>query len=189
MAGPYIVMAKNFALGTTADDIESAMTPIGGVCLSCRIVTETPNVIAEIIFESKEGADNVISTFNNQNVSTRNFGYGLFKLTSIPKADGNLLHVFHKVGGSLSKAPVVSNVHSTTPLGPRADRTMTDSYGSDRPRSDRRRDMESRGDVIDGSYGFDERMDTDDRLYSDNLVSNRGSRDRGRGNNRGRGYR
>lgn len=171
MAGPYIVMAKNFAQGTTADDIESAMTPVGGVCLSCRIVTETPNVIAEIIFESKEGAENVVSTFNNQN------------------ADGNLLHVFHKVGGPSSKGPVTSNSHLTPPLGPRADTAITHNYGSNRPRSDRRRDMESRGEVIDGSYGFEERMDTDDPLYSDNLVSNRGSRDRGRGINRGRGYR
>jgi hypothetical protein len=71
LAGPYIVMAKNFAQGTTAEDIESAMTPVGGVCLSCRIVTERPTVIAEIIFESKDGADNVVSTFNNQNASTR----------------------------------------------------------------------------------------------------------------------
>lgn len=63
-------MAKNFAQGTTSDDIESALTPVGGVCLSCRIVTERPAVIAEIIFESKEGADNVVSTFNNQNVRT-----------------------------------------------------------------------------------------------------------------------
>ena len=66
-------MAKNFAQGTTADDIESAMTPIGGVCLNCRIVTESPSVIAEIIFESREGADNVVSTFNNQNVSSNLF--------------------------------------------------------------------------------------------------------------------
>ena len=69
IAGPYIVMAKNFAQGTTADDIESAMTSVGGVCTSCRIVSQHPKVIAEIIFESKEGADNVVSTFNNQNVS------------------------------------------------------------------------------------------------------------------------
>jgi hypothetical protein len=62
-------MAKNFALGTTAADIESAMTPVGGVTLSCRLVAERPNVIAEIVFESKEGADNVVDTFNNQNVS------------------------------------------------------------------------------------------------------------------------
>jgi hypothetical protein len=46
------------------------MTPIGGVALSCRIITERPSVIAEIVFESKEGADNVVDTFNNQNVSS-----------------------------------------------------------------------------------------------------------------------
>ena len=45
---------------------------------------------------------------------------------------------------------------------------------------------------MDGSYGFDDRMDEDDRagnsvkpnLYSDNLINKRGrghSRDRGRG--------
>jgi hypothetical protein len=59
--------------------------------------------------------------------------------------------------------------------------------------------------VVDGSYGFDDRMDTDARdsgegrgrgLYSDNLIGNRGrgrgnSRDRGGrgGGDRGRGYR
>jgi hypothetical protein len=58
---------------------------------------------------------------------------------------------------------------------------------------------------VDGTYGFDDHMDTDDRndnrgrgggLYSDNLVGDRGrgrgnSRDRGRGNgnDRGRNYR
>ena len=63
-------MAKNFAFGTTVADIESAMTPVGGVALSCRIIAERPNVIAEIIFESKEGADNVVDTFNNQNVGS-----------------------------------------------------------------------------------------------------------------------
>lgn len=63
-------MAKNFAFGTTAADIESAMTPVGGLILSCRIVTERPSVIAEIVFDSKDGADNVVDTFNNQNVSS-----------------------------------------------------------------------------------------------------------------------
>ncbi|RQM06469.1 hypothetical protein DH86_00002317, partial [Scytalidium sp. 3C] len=66
LAGPYIVLAKNFAHGTTAADIESAVTPIGGVTLSCRIIAHRPQVIAEIIFESKEGADAVVDTFNNQ---------------------------------------------------------------------------------------------------------------------------
>jgi hypothetical protein len=69
LAGPYIVIAKNLASGTTAADIESAMTPVGGVVLGCRLIAERPKVIAELIFETKEGADNVVETFNNQNVS------------------------------------------------------------------------------------------------------------------------
>ena len=69
LAGPYVVMAKNFAYGTTAADIESAMTSVGGIVLSCRLIAQRPSVIAEIVFESKEGADNVVETFNNQNVS------------------------------------------------------------------------------------------------------------------------
>ena len=68
LAGPFVVMAQNFAPGTTAADIESAMTPIGGIVTSCRVLKQHPIVIAEIIFESKEGADNVIATFNNQTV-------------------------------------------------------------------------------------------------------------------------
>ena len=70
LAGPYIVIARNFAIGTTAADIESAMTPVGGVAISCRLISERPKVVAEIVFESKEGADNVVDTFNNQNVSS-----------------------------------------------------------------------------------------------------------------------
>lgn len=60
---------------------------------------------------------------------------------------------------------------------------------------------------MDGSYGFDDHMDTDDQqssryengrsqgtLYSDTMVDNRSrgsgnGRDAGRGSNRGRGYR
>jgi len=75
IAGPYIVMAKNFAQGTTAADIESAMTPVGGVALNCRLIAEMPNVIAEITFETKEGADNVVDTFNNQSVGSNPTSY------------------------------------------------------------------------------------------------------------------
>lgn len=68
-SGPFMVVAKNLAQGTTVADIESAMTPIGGVVLSCRLIAERPKVIAEIAFETKEGAENVVDTLNNQNVS------------------------------------------------------------------------------------------------------------------------
>jgi hypothetical protein len=130
----------------------------------------------------------------------------------LSQADGNLLQVYHKIGsaGKLS-APRTPAI----PTGPREVITIEDRSddsprrgGSDRrggldrytPRNDRRRDYGSRDDVVDGSYGFDERMDTDDNygsgrdrgLYSDNMVGNRGhdsGRDRapeGRGYDRGR---
>lgn len=70
LAGPYVVHGSNFAPGTTAADIESAMEPIGGELQSCRIVTSTPTVIAEMVFTDKAGAENVIATFNNQKVPT-----------------------------------------------------------------------------------------------------------------------
>jgi len=69
-------MAQNFAPGTTAADIESAMTPIGGIISTCRILKTHPIIIAEIVFESKEGAENVIATFNNQTVSPRPRAFG-----------------------------------------------------------------------------------------------------------------
>ncbi|RDL35236.1 RNA-binding, RBD [Venustampulla echinocandica] len=183
VAGPYIVVAKNLAPGTTVADIESATAQFGGAVLACKIITEKPKVIAEVEFETREGAENVVDTLNNQN------------------ADGNILHVYHKIGA-------VKSIRSTpsTPQGPRADLINEDTRsayaGSDRytPRERRQNDRE---DIMDGSYGFDNRMETDDdnysngrdrgSLYSDNIVGNRGRgggdnqdrRDRGRGN----GYR
>ena len=68
LAGPYAVLAQNFAPGTTAADIESAMTPVGGLVSSCKIIKTHPLVIAEIVFESREGAEQAIATFNNQTV-------------------------------------------------------------------------------------------------------------------------
>jgi hypothetical protein len=115
---------------------------------------------------------------------------------------------------STTKAPVA-------PLGPRAD-LMSDRLDKTRPsgrydryepqdlnRERRRFDDQERDEVVDGSYGFDDQMETDgqsdhyngDRgLYSDGMVGRRGredhgrgrrgdSRDRGRGGDRGRGYR
>lgn len=66
LAGPYVVMAQNFAPGTTAADIESAMIPVGGLVHKCRILKTHPITIAEIEFETKEGADRVVESFNNQ---------------------------------------------------------------------------------------------------------------------------
>ncbi|KAL1874272.1 hypothetical protein Daus18300_003636 [Diaporthe australafricana] len=81
LAGPFVVIAQNLAPGTTAGDLESAMMPVGGLVSKCRIIKTHPIVIAEVEFQTKEGADRVIERFNNQ------------------LADGRVLHVYAKVGG------------------------------------------------------------------------------------------
>lgn len=79
--GPYTVVASNFAQGTTGSDIEQVMAPHGrGSFISARIITPGPTVMAEIDFETMEGADNVIQIFNGK------------------KADGKVLYVYHKNG-------------------------------------------------------------------------------------------
>lgn len=67
-AGPYIVHASNFAPGTTAADIESAMVPNSSEIQSCRILLATPTVMAEMVFPEKQNAEKVIETFNNKKV-------------------------------------------------------------------------------------------------------------------------
>lgn len=71
LAGPFVVIAQNLAPGTTASDLESAMMPVGGLVSKCRIIKTHPIVIAEIEFQTKEGADRVIERFNNQLVRAR----------------------------------------------------------------------------------------------------------------------
>ncbi|KAF1348827.1 hypothetical protein BDV97DRAFT_370061 [Delphinella strobiligena] len=80
-AGPYCVVASNFAPGTTAADIESVMAPIGGAMLGCKLISSNPTVIVEMVFTERSGADNVIAMFNNK------------------KADGRILYVYMKEGG------------------------------------------------------------------------------------------
>jgi len=122
------------------------------------------------------------------------------------------LNVYNKSGApapTLQSASQRAAPRLNVPTGPRASRversSVSDSYDS---RYDSSRS--SRDDIIDGSYGFDDRMDTDDRdggsrnntrsqgLYSDNLVGGRAGNSNnrngnnwnaGRGNDRNRGYR
>ncbi|KAH8169582.1 pentatricopeptide repeat protein [Sarocladium implicatum] len=98
IAGPFCVMAQNFARGTTAADVESAMTPIGGPMESCRLVKTEPFILVEMLFSSKEGGEKVIETFNNQT------------------ADGKILKVWAKIGGPSPAAAVI-------PTGPRSSRS------------------------------------------------------------------
>lgn len=69
LAGPFVVMGQNFAPGTTAADVESAMTPIGGEMESCTVVKTKPFMVVEMVFLSREGGERVIETFNDKTVS------------------------------------------------------------------------------------------------------------------------
>ena len=44
------------------------MFPVGGEIARCRIVQETPNVVAEITFVDRLGAETVIENFDRQKV-------------------------------------------------------------------------------------------------------------------------
>ncbi|KAI1622710.1 hypothetical protein EDD37DRAFT_635689 [Exophiala viscosa] len=93
-AGPFTVEASNFAPGTTAADIESALQGDtvddngGNGMLSCRVIATNPAVVAEMVFSERGIADRVISTYNNQ------------------RADGRVLHLYLKQTDS-APAPLV----------------------------------------------------------------------------------
>ncbi|MCJ1401543.1 hypothetical protein MMC11_004759 [Xylographa trunciseda] len=163
LAGPYTVQASNFAPGTTAADIESAMAPIGGAMQSCRIIKSTPTVIAEMVFLDKAGADSVIATFNNQKVCPKR-----------PRADGRTLHVYMKNGPPEPIAafvPTTSAPIRATPTEPRVTRP-----GFERPEPTRdislgdRNGRRAEPEFQDGRYGFDaqeEKMDIDVEVRRD----------------------
>lgn len=69
-SGPYVVVAQNFAPGTTAEDIQSVMQSVGGDITSCKLVASNPTVIAEMVFVERSGAEKVIDTFNGKKVSS-----------------------------------------------------------------------------------------------------------------------
>jgi len=139
MAGPYTVVASNFAPGTTAADIEAVMAPIGGEMLGCKLASKQPTVIAEMVFVEREGADNVIEMFNNK------------------KADGRLLYVYMKNGPPsqpLAKVPTGPAVQAQ-----RLDRDAMDMDVDERDRGRLRYDSQTiarEEDFSDGRYGFNE---------------------------------
>ncbi|KAF4441504.1 hypothetical protein F53441_12017 [Fusarium austroafricanum] len=160
LAGPFTIMAQNFAPGTTIADIESAMTPVGGEIVSCRIVKSKPILIFEMAFASREGGERVIETFNDKT------------------ADGRIIKVYPKLGAP-SSTTTSNNAPKNAPSGPRGNRGNR---------------ANANDNIVDGSMGFPDLMDTsttngssrNNQLYSDKLV---GGNRRGRGGQRGRGGR
>ncbi|UNI21550.1 hypothetical protein JDV02_007530 [Purpureocillium takamizusanense] len=155
LAGPFAVMGQNFAPGTSAADIESAMTPIGGDMVSCSIVKTHPFVLAEMVFSSREGGERVIDTFNDKT------------------ADGRILKVYAKPGGYSSPA-TTSSPPANAPNGPRATRATTRDQVVDGR-------LGFGDDLMDTDMASSSsKASTRQPLYSDRLIAgNRRSRGRG----------
>lgn len=154
-----MVIGSNFAPGTTAADIESAMIPSAGEMQSCRLMSATPTVIAEMVFTEKHNAESVIANFNNKKVTLTLGDREVSKLMRGSKADGRILHVYMKTGGP-SPGPAFTSIRKAPT--PRIDLTRNDtpSYDSQREQSDRRRRADP--EFQDGSYGFEAKDDTMD---------------------------
>ncbi|KAK7398339.1 hypothetical protein QQX98_012294, partial [Neonectria punicea] len=147
LAGPFTIMAQNFAPGTTAADIESAMTPVGGEMVSCRIIKEKPIIIVEMAFASREGGERVIETFNEKT------------------ADGRLIKVYPKIGGL--QATEKASPPFNAPSGPRGPRN-----GKNAPSNNGNVVDGSQGfpDLMDASSANTNGSSSrPDRLYSDRL--------------------
>lgn len=65
LAGPQVVEVKNLAPGTTAADVEEAMRRQGIMVHSCRLLQNSPTVIADVVCVSKDDADK-IAKFDGQ---------------------------------------------------------------------------------------------------------------------------
>lgn len=67
------MVGSNFAPGTTAADIQSAIEPIVGQTLSCLVTSSLPTVSAEIVFAERWAAETTIANFHNQKVPRPHF--------------------------------------------------------------------------------------------------------------------
>jgi hypothetical protein len=109
---PFIVVAQNFALGTTAADIESVFRTVSHDIKSCRLVAPCPTVIAEITFATRAGGDKIIDTFNGKKVSTKHVILAT-QLLMFYQADGRLIYVFWKYSSAVFKTQKPSSIPLT----------------------------------------------------------------------------
>ena len=179
LAGPCVVVASNFAPGTTSADIQSAVDNAGLPMESCRVITSYPTVIAELMFVDKPGAENCIANFNNRKVSNTG-SFAWHSLSFERKADGRLLHVYLKQGGPTPVVPARAAA-PPAPERPQAREVIPQVARDQRPRDTdaRRADPEFQ----DGSYGFESRnepidvdMEVDEADYEVRLDDYRNDR-------------
>lgn len=107
--GRYVVIGKNFPLGTSQAGFCKKWGPVGGVILNCRIVIDKPSVTAEVTFQSKEGADKVVNTFNG--LTVRSSWEMNFAVTNVcfSQAGGNVTQVCHARSDSNPVHPAIQH--------------------------------------------------------------------------------
>ncbi|KAJ5346501.1 hypothetical protein N7541_008983 [Penicillium brevicompactum] len=116
-SGPFVVIARNFAPGTTAADIQAALEPSTGQMLSCRIIASSPSVVAELAYSDKPAAELVIANFHNQ------------------RADGRLLSFTFKSANTPATSHGNNNNHFTA-LREQADRDRVQARRGPGPKND-----------------------------------------------------
>ncbi|KAL4975831.1 hypothetical protein BDW66DRAFT_136414 [Aspergillus desertorum] len=72
-----VVIGSNFAPGTTAADIQSAIEPVSGKIISCWITSQKPTVTAEITFAEISSAEKAVANFHNQRADGRILSFQL----------------------------------------------------------------------------------------------------------------
>lgn len=121
-AGPFVVRASNFAPGTTAADIEAAVSPAAmddqgkNGFVSCRILTASPTVMAEMVFSERYIAERIVEKYNNA------------------KADGRTLHLYLSTDPSSPPLTRSRTANAPIPTAPAAQRELLEAPG--RPSQD-----------------------------------------------------
>ncbi|EED18529.1 hypothetical protein TSTA_122610 [Talaromyces stipitatus ATCC 10500] len=125
--GPFVVVGRNFAPGTNAADIETAMEPVAGHIVGVHITSYTPYVNAQIACAEKWGAEAIVAQFNGQ------------------KADGRVLSLEYKGAGNSYFGPSAVS------------RSATNNYDALREQADRERRERKKvaePQIQDERYGF-----------------------------------
>ncbi|KAL4880744.1 hypothetical protein BJY04DRAFT_190739 [Aspergillus karnatakaensis] len=159
-SAPFVVVGSNFAPGTTAADIQSAIEPVSGKILTCWVTSHNPTVTAEITFAEKTAAEKAVANFHNQ------------------RADGRLLSL--QLSSSAASANTSRDVFDRPPpTGP--------SFNNQREQADRARRSQRTAEpaVQDGRFGFNEQnnhpLDARNGGRGNNRRGQRGRRGAGRG--------
>jgi hypothetical protein len=192
----YTVIAQNFALGTTAADIEAVLIPdeTEAGLVRCRLIASNPTVIAEVVLANKEVADNIIATYNNKKVGSHTSRVDVM-LTSL-QADGRLLHVYLKDPPPdlrrtrTAPAPVPVPINDDV-MDLEEDRAQYAAQRTSQARSPKQFDgprgtTRAEPDVQDGRWGFSDTQGSNELYHEDDVSQNQYNR-RGRGTGRGGG--